>query len=118
MNPGLLLVVGAIVLFTAMIVCSRIGRRAGDRVRRERGEEGFRGIGAIDGAMYALFGLLIAFTFSGATGRLDARRAMIVQEANAIGTAWLRVDVASEEVQPAMRTAFREYVDSRIATWR
>jgi hypothetical protein len=36
-------------------------------------------MGALDGAVYGLFGLLIAFTFSGAAGRFDARRDLILQ---------------------------------------
>jgi hypothetical protein len=45
----------------------------------------------VEGAVFGLLGLLIAFTFSGAASRFDDRRALIVEEANDIGTAWLRV---------------------------
>lgn len=41
---------------------------------------------ALDSAVFARFGLLIAFTFSGAASRFDTRRDLIVQDANAIGT--------------------------------
>ena len=63
-------------------------------------------------------GLLLAFTFSGAAARLDARRAQIVDEANAIGTAWLRLDVLPSAAQPPLRDAFRRYTDSRVALYR
>ena len=43
--------------------------------------------------MFALLGLLIAFTFSGALSRFDVRRVQAVDEANAIGTAYLRIDL-------------------------
>ena len=53
--------------------------------------------------MFGLMGLLIAFTFSGAASRFDARRELIVEEANAIGTAWLRLDLLDADQQPAIR---------------
>jgi len=63
-------------------------------------------------------GLLIAFTFQGASARFDTRRELIVQEANNIGTAWLRIDLLSAGEQPAMRELFRKYLDSRLDTYR
>jgi hypothetical protein len=42
----------------------------------------------VDGAVFALLGLLIAFAFSGAASRFDARRQLIVQEANMICKSW------------------------------
>ncbi len=63
-------------------------------------------------------GLLIAFTFSGALTRFDARRVQAVDEANAIGTAYLRVDLLPAAAQPKLREAFRSYADARIATYR
>ena len=63
-------------------------------------------------------GLLIAFTFSGAAGRFDDRRDLVTQEANAIGTAWLRIDLVPAEAQAKLRDLFRRYLDSRLATYR
>lgn len=73
------------------------------------------GITTVEGALFALFGLLIAFSFSGAETRLDARREMIVQEATAIGTAYLRLDLLPHADQPRVKEHFRRYVDARIA---
>lgn len=74
-------------------------------------------VGVIDGAVFALLGLLIAFTFSGAAARFDHRRDLIVEEANAIGTAYLRIDLAPTEAQPALREGFRAYIASREAAY-
>ena len=105
-------------LFIGLLVCLELGRRWGAR-QLERDPEGARlGTGAVEGAVFALLGLLIAFTFSGAAERFDARRHLIVQEANAIGTAWLRLDVLPAESRPALRELFRQYVDSRLAAYR
>src|SRR5436190_3174953 len=74
-----------------MLVLLEIGRRLGVR-RLARDPEGANlGTSAVDGAVYALLGLLIAFTFSGAALRFDERRNLIVQGGNDIGTAYLSI---------------------------
>jgi hypothetical protein len=62
-------------------------------------------------------GLLLAFTFSGAGARFEARRSLIADEANAIGTAYLRLDLLPQESQPQLREDFRRYVHSRLAVY-
>jgi hypothetical protein len=63
-------------------------------------------------------GLLIAFTFYGAETRFETRRSLIVDEANAIATAYLRLDLLPEDAQPELRENFREYVKSRLAIYQ
>jgi hypothetical protein len=105
-------------LLVGMILLLELGRRLGHR-RQGRDEEGARaGLGAVEGAVFALLGLLIAFTFSGAASRFDTRRQLIVQEANAIGTAWLRIDLLPAGAQPELRDLFRRYLDSRLAVYQ
>jgi hypothetical protein len=105
-------------LLLAMILLLELGRRLGLR-RLAKDTEGARaGIGAVDGAVFGLLGLLVAFTFSGAAARFDQRRQLIVAEANNIGTAWLRLDLLPASSQPALRELFRQYVDSRLASYR
>jgi hypothetical protein len=105
-------------LFLGMLLFMEIGRRLAVR-RIARDPEGAgAGTAAAEGAVFALFGLLVAFTFSGAASRFDARRQLIVQEANTIGTAYLRLDLLPADTQPALRALFREYLDSRLETYR
>jgi hypothetical protein len=104
------------ILFIAMALLMDAGRRIGSRTTR--GSEKPPQFGAIDGAVFALLGLLIAFTFSGATTRFDQRRHWIVEEANHVGTAWLRIDLLPADAQPGMRNLFREYLDSRLEIYR
>jgi len=107
----------AVVLFAGMIALLELGRFLGRR-RRSKDEEGARaGLGAVEGAIFALLGLLIAFTFSGAASRFDTRRQLIVQEANAIGTAWLRLDLLPAAAQPELRGLFRRYLDLRLVAY-
>jgi hypothetical protein len=109
--------VSAVALFLGMLAALEIGRAIGRR-RFSRDEEKARaGLGAVEGAVFALLGLLIAFTFSGAAARFDTRRELIVQEANAIGTAWLRLDLLPPDTQPALRDLFRSYLDARLAAY-
>lgn len=105
-------------LFFGMLLFLDIGRRIGVRQRLRDPESAGAGTGAIDGAVFALLGLLVAFTFSGAAMRFDGRRALIIEEANAIGTAYLRLDLAPLNAQPALRESFRRYVDSRLEAYR
>jgi hypothetical protein len=101
-------------LFVGMLLCLEVGRRLGIR-RLARDAEGVAaGLGKVEGSSFALFGLLLAFTFSGATTRFDVRRYLIAEESNAIGTAYLRLELLPGNVKPGLQEAFREYLDSRI----
>jgi hypothetical protein len=104
-------------LFVGMIVLLELGRQVGRRRQRKDEEAARAGLGAVEGAVFALLGLLIAFTFSGAASRFDARRQLIVQEANAIGTAWLRLSLVPTTAQPELRDLFRRYLDLRLAAY-
>jgi len=106
-----------VALFFALIVCLEAGRRSGRRAFGS-GRAHPSGLGTVEAVTFGLLGLLLAFTFSGAAARLDTRRGQIVDEANAIGTAWLRLDVLPANAQPKLRNVFRKYTDSRIAVYR
>ncbi len=103
-------------LFVGMLALEEAGHRLGAQ-RLARDPEGIR-TGAIEGAVFGLLGLLMAFTFSGAASRFDDRRHLVIDEANMIGTAWLRIDVLPAGAQPDLRDLFRRYLDSRIETYR
>ncbi|MBL8704484.1 MAG: hypothetical protein JNM30_06565 [Rhodospirillales bacterium] len=108
----------AIALMLVMLACLEAGRRVGRRRATREHDGAAKGIGAIDGAVFGLLGLLVAFTFSGATSRFDTRRHLIVQETNAIGTAYLRLDLLQAPDRAALRDAFKQYLDARLAAYR
>lgn len=108
----------AIGLFVGINLMMELGRRVGAHRRARIMEGGAAGVGAVEAATFGLMGLLIAFTFQGASARFDKRRELIVQEANNIGTAWLRIDLLPPSAQPVMRDLFRKYLDSRLETYR
>jgi len=99
-------------LFFGMLLFLEIGRRIGlHHLVREGGLA--RGVSTAEGAVFALLGLLIAFTFSGAASRFEDRRHLITEEANAIGTAYLRLDLLPVTSQPELRTLFYDYTGLR-----
>jgi len=110
--------IAAVGIFFGILAFLMIGRRLGQRAIARYGAAGVPSIGSLEAAVFALLGLMIAFTFSGALSRFDARRAQAVDEANAIGTAYYRIDLLSSAAQPQMRETFRKYVDARIATYK
>jgi len=103
-----------VILFFAMLLAAAIGQWLAARRLQRSDDASAVGISAVDAAVFGLFGLLVAFWFSSAGTRLDMRRSLIVEEANAIGTAWLRLDLLPADAQPAVREEFRTYVDVRL----
>jgi hypothetical protein len=114
-TAGMLFAAG---LFVGMLGLLELGRRVR---RRQLASDGARlgaGLGAVEAAVFALMGLLVAFTFSGAASRFEGRRQLIVDEANAIGTAYLRLDLLASASRQELQQQFREYVDARLAIYR
>ena len=70
------------------------------------------GIGA---AMLGILGVLLGFTLSMAIARWDARREVIIEEANAIGTLWMRAGLLEEPLREELRSVLHDYTDTRIA---
>jgi hypothetical protein len=62
--------------------------------------------------------LLLGFAFVGAVDRFKVRRDLIVHEANAIGTPYLRIDLLQPEDQPAVRTLFGDCLQARLDVYR
>lgn len=111
---ALLSIVG---FFGLIVAASEAGRRVGRaRLAADTGELA-KGSGSAEAAVFGLFGLLVAFTFSGAASRFEDRRELITTEANAIGTAYLRLDLLPSDAQPALRDLFRKYVDNRYSVY-
>ena len=107
----------ALALFVALILAQLVGRWLGRRRLRLHGSGDRPGAGTVEGAVFALLGLLIAFTFTSAAGQFDQRRDLIAAQVNDLGTAWLRLDLLPAEDQPGVREAFRHYVDVMTETW-
>jgi hypothetical protein len=117
-NPAVLGSLFAGSLTLGIVLMLELGRRI-RRVQQVRhGEEMAKGLGAVEGAVFGVMGLLLAFTFSGAAIRFDLRRQQIIDEANNIGTAYLRLDLLPPEARTVIQEKFRQYVDTRLETYR
>ncbi len=118
MSPFIFLLLLCSTSFVGMLVFFEIGRKIG-LLRLKRSANTLpSGISASEGVVFALLGLLIAFTFTGAATRFEARRHLIVEEANNIGTAYLRIDLLSAEDQPAIREMFKRYTEQRLKSYK
>ncbi len=112
MISPLLLSIG---LCAAMLGCSQLGYRLG--LRQQAATDSSSQVGVIEGAILGLLGLLLGFTLQSSMSHLDEKRLLIVQESNAIGTAYLRVDLLDHSDQPEMRRLFRSYLEARLRVY-
>ena len=117
-NPAFYGLILAGILSLGMVILTEVGRRIAIRRETRDGKDAHKGLGVTDGAVFGLLGLLIGFTFSGAASRFDGRRHLITEEANDIGTAYLRINLLPDQAQPALRQKFQQYLDSRLETYR
>jgi hypothetical protein len=102
-------------LLAVLIAALEVGYRAGRRkFLIPAGAETSSQVGAIQGAILGLLGLLLAFSFAAAGSRFLERQDLITEEANAIGTALLRADLLAEAERSELRAALRDYTQRRI----
>jgi hypothetical protein len=107
-----------ILFFVSSLILLNYGRRLGLRYMHKQGAEGMAGLPTIEGAVFALIGLLVAFTVSGALQRFDERRQLVLQEANAASTAYDRLGLFEEHVARDLREKLKAYVAARIEFYR
>jgi hypothetical protein len=118
MEPPISPLLFSLLLFFGMLILMETGRRAGIK-RLSKESDGERGsLGTIEGAVFALFGLVMAFSFSGAAARFNEKRMLIAEEVNTIETAYMRLQLVAQPVQLDLQELFRRYVDSRLETYR
>ena len=118
MEPPISAPLFAVLLFFGMLIMLETGRRFAVK-RRSKESEGERSsLGVVESSVFALFGLLMAFTFSGAATRFGEKRNLIAKEVNAVETAYLRLHLVGQEDELALQELLRRYVDSRLETYR
>ena len=104
-------------LFLAIIVlvlaAMEGGYRLGSYRFRQSGHEKAEPVGAMVGATLGLLAFMLAFTFGMAASRFDTRRQLVLDEANAIGTTYLRAAMLPERADE-VRALLRSYVDVRL----
>ena len=105
-------------LFVGMVAMQHVGHGIATRRIALDPEGAKKGAGVIEGAVFGLLSLLLAFTFSGAVTRFDTRRHLVSEEAIRIGTAFDRIKLLPPDTQPGLRDLFKRYLDARLETYR
>ncbi len=101
-------------LLAAMLLAMVAAYLIGTHSQRRTTDEGRSQTTAVQGSMLGLLALLLGFTFSLGLSRHDSRSVAVVEEANAIGTAWLRTDFLPEEIRSAAKDDLRRYTRLRL----
>jgi len=103
-------------LFLGMLLFMELGWRIGRAPRSAAHAESLN-LGTVEAAVFALLGLLVAFTFSGAASRFEARHQMVVNEVTAISTAWDRLDFLPDSLEQPVRDEFLAFIDARVRVY-
>jgi hypothetical protein len=93
------------------------GYRLGSHRHNQPGREKEMPVGAMVGAILGLLAFMLAFTFGMASSRFDTRKQLVLDEANAIGTTYLRTAMLPER-REEIRALLRSYVDARLEAVR
>ena len=107
----------AILIFATLVIAEFLGSylRKWLQKKRRTSDTEATGIDYVLTSVFALLGLLIAFTFSLTLDRYETRRDLVVQEANAIGTAHIRSAFASDIHRVELRNLLETYAEKRLA---
>src|SRR5262245_5193035 len=105
------------VLVILLVGLSELACRMG-LARSRKKSEADKDSGTVRSAVLALLGLLLGFSFAIAGARHEARRGLLVQEANSIGTTARRAQLLPEAHAANVRQLLREYVPLRIEAHR
>ena len=104
-------------LLVVLLACHEAGYRLGCRVAKVD-DDYKRRVDMIRNAILALVTFLVGFSFAGAGARFIDRQDMIVKEANAIGTAYLRAMLLPEPQRGQLQAELRQYTTDRLELLR
>ena len=109
-NSGLI----AVILLVSMVAAIELGYRVGFARCAPAGDDAKVHINGIQAAILGILALLLGFTLSLSLQRFDSRSEAVVDEANAIGTAYLRVQLIPAPMRRDVQVLMRDYVDLRV----
>ena len=101
------------VLTASLAGATLLGVKIGRRLFADK-DSAPAGFGGVEAAVYGLFGLLLAFSFSGAAERFNGRKAMMLREAQSAGTAASRIDLLPEPHRGELRKLLLAYLDGMV----
>lgn len=103
-----------LITFIAILLSFKCGELLGKRHRSQGKKEDSGPIGSIVGATLGLLAFLLAFTFGIASARFDERRTLVINEANAIGTTYLRAGYLPLASEREIRALLKKYLAVRL----
>lgn len=115
---GVPVILLGIILLVVVIGLSWVGMKIGHSVDGKKGDDLEKDddvTGAVVPAVLGLLALLLGFTFALAVDRYETRRGLVLEEANAIGTAYLQTQVLPEPNRERLSVLLIRYTDNRIA---
>ncbi len=104
-----------LVFLAAFLIAVEVGFRLGVRHSDRSNELDRAHVGSLQAAVLGLLGLILGFTLFMAVSRFDTRKSLVLEEANAIGTTFLRSDFLPTERRKAAQELLRAHVAARLA---
>ncbi|MCA9867941.1 MAG: hypothetical protein KIS95_13950 [Anaerolineae bacterium] len=104
-----------VLTFGVTSLAFELGFRAGVWRSRNRPKEDDKSLGALVGGLLGLLAFMLAFTTGFALNQYINRKSLVIQDANSIGTTYLRTDFLPPDDGDAAKALLREYTDIRIA---
>lgn len=103
-----------VALLCVMFIANEIGFRFGRRLHRDETEKSRFASGALKASVFGMVALLVGFSFSLTASRHELRRKVVLDEANAIGTCYLRSEMLDQPVNEKLQGTLRKFIDVRI----
>ena len=108
----------AAIFFVGSLLLLHLGRCLGLKYRERGSADAAAGHATVEGSIFGLMGLLLAFTISGALQRFDDRQQLVLQETNAAATAYDRLGVFGGQPGQDLRRKLKDYVLARVELYR
>jgi hypothetical protein len=104
----------SLILFAGCVFMVRLGRFIRNKFFQKDQQESKGGVNSLLGALFGLWGFILAFTFGSSATRFDNVRSMMVDESNAIRNAILRVQTFPDSLRSGFREDLKNYLQARI----
>lgn len=103
----------SLLVVSIMIAAILTGLKIGRHFKTSYSDDDSPPIGTVVGALFALLAFMLALTYNAASSRFDVRKQLLLDEVNAIDTAYLRAGFLASEDSAASRSLLKEYVQLR-----
>lgn len=103
-----------VVVAILMLAFCEVGYQLGVRAQTRQDTEAPSSLAPMVGGLLGMLAFVLAFTFSMASSQHDLRKRNVLEEANAIGTAYLRADLIDKQYGTEVKRLLRDYVGVRL----